>query len=66
MTIMDQKPADALQCREAARNLGITERTLYTWRNKGLIESCRPNNGKVMIPRSEIERLTKGAARGND
>lgn len=45
---------------EAAENLGIGIATLFRWMKKNSIISVKLS-GRTLIPKSEIERLTKKA-----
>ena len=49
--------------REAAELLGISYQTLKLWIYQQKIQSVTTPGGHHRIPRSEIERLTKGADR---
>lgn len=42
---------------EAARELGVTTRTLRTWDKSGKIKCVRTESGHRRVPQSEIERL---------
>ena len=44
--------------KQAARELGVSEGTIYQWMKRGIIQYVQPvKGGRVFIPESEIDRL---------
>lgn len=54
---------ELLRLQEAAQLAGVSYPTLKQWIYAGKIKSVKTAGGHHRIPRSEIERLTKGAGR---
>ncbi|HYE19230.1 MAG TPA: MerR family DNA-binding transcriptional regulator [Tepidisphaeraceae bacterium] len=50
---------------EAARRVGVTDRTLRRWEKRGLIRSRRVNNGVRLYPVDRLEALAKGEDHGD-
>ena len=59
-------PTLALRPREAAKALGISARTLWTWTKSGLVPCCRVGSGKrktTLYPAAELRAwLSRQAA----
>jgi molybdopterin-binding protein len=55
-------PRQSLPAGEAARRLGISLDTLRRWDRDGRIRTKRDQANRRVVPLSEIERLTGGAA----
>jgi len=53
---------DAVPIMEATKRLGVSRYTVYSWIERGLIDTLRfgPTGRTVLIPNSEIDRILRG------
>jgi len=49
--------AEELLRPKVAKRFGISVKTLWEWRKKGIIKAIKLPTGKLRYPRSEVERL---------
>jgi excisionase family DNA binding protein len=50
---------DTFTPKEAARQLGISNATIYRWLKNNWINGIRLPNGYIRIPRVEVEKILK-------
>jgi excisionase family DNA binding protein len=58
--LKEAKQREAMTQVQAARALGVTDRTLRRWDRKGLIHSERPAGGVRLYPIDAVQKLAKG------
>lgn len=44
-----------------AKIVGVSYKAVWSWVNKGKIQSVRAPSGRILIPRSELEKIKNGA-----
>lgn len=56
---MTQLPGDLLEAKDAAREFGIPYSRLRNWWTRGKISKWQRGDGRVLLQRSEIERMLR-------
>jgi len=59
-----ERQKDLLTIQDAARALGVCERTAFSYVKQGLLKAVKIGGikkaGRVYVPKAEIERILKG------
>jgi hypothetical protein len=50
---------------QAARTLGVSVRTLWSWRDRGLLRAMKIGGCRIVFPRAEIIRLVRESLEGS-
>jgi len=59
MTLPENAKRDWLTIRETAGELGMNQRTLYTWVSRGRVKTIAISGGRHLVHRNEINRIKK-------
>lgn len=64
---MSREQSLVLSAREAAELLGVSDQTIYTWLDRGVLPEVAPRvSRRRMVPRAAVEQIVASAMDGWD